>query len=212
MVAAMQACGGSSSGLGDTAPTSEAGALDGDLAETGDPADAASDAETITDGGANIDPDAGVVDVPDAAPCNTLANTAPPITSKCVSTVNVLGGGALVAGTYFLVGVDALAPPNFCQKSFVPTGFKETLELTVSATGVGTAETHSNVAGGASRRATSTLTPTGTNKSPLQATPTCPTAAAAAVPYQSMVIAGRQQLVVRLPYGKAEALYRFEKQ
>ncbi len=215
---ATQACGGSSDG---TAPgnstTSEAGT--GDETGTTDqdatpPADASSDGEAITDGGSNIDPDAGSDDGGlDGGPCNTLMNTAPAISSACVSFAPVLGGGALVAGTYFLTQVDALAPQTFCQTKFVPTGFKETLELTVDGAGVGTAETVTTIAAGGTRHRTSTLTPSGTNKSPLQAAPICPVETPTTTPYASAMINGKQELVLRLPYGKnGEALYRFVKQ
>ena len=215
-VAVMEACGGSSDGTPADTTTSEAGtgsetSIDNDASAADD--GAASDGEVIADGGSNIDPDAGNDDAgTDAGPCNTLANTAPPISSVCVSLAPVLGGGALVAGTYFLTHVAALAPANFCQTKFVPTGFKETLDLTVSATGVGTAETHTNIAGGGSRHRTTTLTPAPGAKSPLQAAPVCPAGAPAPVPYATNLVNAKQELVMRLPYGKGEALYRYEKQ
>jgi hypothetical protein len=216
-VAVTEACGGSADGTpGDTTTSeagtgSETGSTDEDASAAGD--SAASDGEVIADGGSNIDPDAGGDDAgTDAGPCNTLANTAPPIASACVSVVPVLGGGTLVAGTYFLTQVGALATPNFCQTKFVPTGFKETLELTVSASGVGTAETHTNVAGGGSRHRTTTLTPAAGAKSPLEVTPICPAGAPSPVPYATALANAKQELVLRLPYGKGEALYRYEKQ
>ncbi|MEA2748383.1 MAG: hypothetical protein QOI41_2526 [Myxococcales bacterium] len=216
-VAATEACGGTSNGTPGDSTTSEAGTGDETGSTTGGdataPDDAAADGEVIADGGSNIDPDAGDDDAgTDAGPCNTLANTAPAISSVCVSFAPVLGGGKLVAGTYFLTHVAALATPSFCQTKFVPTGFKETLDLTVSATGVGTAETHTNVGGGGSRHRTSTLTPAPADKSPLEAAPTCPPSAATSAPYASAVNNGKQELVLRLAYGKGEALYRFEKQ
>lgn len=216
-VAATQACGGSSDGVAPGTPTSEAGTGDEtgstDMDATSPPADAAADGETISDGGSNIDPDAGTTDDAgvDGGPCNALANTATPITSTCVSFAPVLGGGALVAGTYFLTHVAALAKPTFCQTMFVPTGFKETLDLTVAA-GVGTAETATNLAGGGTRHRTSTLTPTPADKSPLAAASTCPAAAPTSAPYASTLVNGKQELVLRLPYGKGEALYRYAKQ
>jgi len=216
-VAVTQACGGTSDGVGPATPSSEAGTGD----ETGStdqdaappPADAAADGETISDGGSNIDPDAGIGDDAgiDGGPCNTVANTATPVTSTCVSFAPVLGGGTLVAGTYFLTHVAALAPQNFCQTKFVPTGFKETIDLTVAA-GVGTAETVTTIGGGATRHRTTTLTPAATDKSPLQAASVCPVGAPASVPYATNLVAGKQELVMRLPYGKGEALYRYEKQ
>lgn len=215
-VAATQACGGSSDGVAPGTPTSEAGTGD----ETGStdqdatsPADAAADGETIADGGSNIDPDASNDDAGvDGGPCNALTNTAPAITSTCVSFAPILGGGKLVAGTYFLTRVAALAPQTFCQTKFVPTGFKETLDLTVSAAGVGTAETATNIAGGGSRHRTATLTPAPADKSPLAAAPVCPAGAPASVQYASNLVNAKQELVMRLPYGKGEALYRYEKQ
>jgi hypothetical protein len=211
-----EACGGSSDGTPADTTGSEAGT--GSEASTDNDASAAddgavSDGEVIGDGGSNIDPDAGDDDAgTDAGPCNTLANTAPPIASACVSFAPVLGGGTLVAGTYFLTHVAALATPSFCQTKFVPTGFKETLDLTVSATGVGTAETHTNVAGGGSRHRTATLTPAPADQSPLAAAPVCPPGAPASVQYASTMVNGKQELVMRLAYGKGEALYRFAKQ
>ena len=216
---ATQACGGSSDGTapGNSTPTSEAGTGDETGAADQDatpPADAGSDGEAITDGGSNIDPDAGSDDGGlDGGPCNTLANTAPAISSACASFAPVLGGGALVAGTYFLTQVDALGPQTFCQTKFVPTGFKETLELTVDAAGVGTAETVTTIGGGGTRHRTSTLTPSATDKSPLQAASICPVETPTTAPYASAMINAKQELVLRLPYGKnGEALYRFVKQ
>jgi hypothetical protein len=209
---AMEACGGSD-GIGELAD-SEAGALDEASTDKGsDAADAEGDGEAITDGGSNIDPDAGDdLDAgPDGGPCNTVTNDAPAITSVCASVAPVLGGGPLVPGRYFLTHVAALGTSSFCQSKFVPTGFKETLVLTVSA-GVGIAETHTVIGNGGSRHRTTMLTPAATNKSPLEADPTCPVAAGAAVPYASAVVAGKQELVLRLAYGTGEALYWFEKQ
>jgi hypothetical protein len=215
-VAVTEACGGSSDGtpadtIGSEAGTGSEASTDNDASAADD--GAASDGEVIGDGGSNIDPDAGDDDAgTDAGPCNTLANTAPPIASACVSFAPVLGGGPLVAGTYFLTHVAALATPSFCQMKFVPTGFKETLDLTVSATGVGTAETHTNIAGGGSRHRTATLTPAPADQSPLAAAPVCPPGASASVQYASIMANGKQELVMRLAYGKGEALYRFQKQ
>ena len=216
-VAATQACGGTSDGTVAATPASEAGTADETGSSTAQdapsPADAAADGETISDGGSNFDPDAGGDDAGiDGGPCNALANTATAITSTCVSFAPVLGGGELVAGTYFLTHVAALATQTFCQTKFVPTGFKETLSLTVDAMGVATAETVTTVAGGATRHRTSTLTPSAGDKSPLQAASTCPAGATAPVPYVTTLANGKQELVMRLPYGKGEALYRFEKQ
>lgn len=218
-VVATQACGGSSDGNVPATPTSEAGTGDetgGGDTDGGSLVDAAVDApadgETIADGGSNIDPDAGTDDAGlDGGPCNTLANGAAPVTSTCVSFAPILGGGALVAGSYFLTHVAALAAPNFCQTKFVPTGFKETLELTVAG-GVGTVETATSLAGGGTRHRTSTLTPAAGDKSPLEAAPTCPPGAPTSAGYASALVNGKQELVLRLPYGKGEALYRFEKQ
>jgi hypothetical protein len=202
-----QACGGSSDVAPDGGDASTEGGANDDAAATDGSLDGSKDG-SIDDGGANIDPDAGD-DAPDSAACNNVVNDAPPITSTCVSAAPVLGGGALVAGKYHLVGVAALGTQSFCQTRFVPTGFKETAELTVDAQGVGTAETHTNIGGGGSRRRTTTLTPSAGNTSPLQATSTCPIPGTAPTPYFSGVVAGKQQLVLRLAYGKGEALYRF---
>jgi hypothetical protein len=215
-VALTQACGGSSDGTAPGTP-SEAGTGD----ETGSagqdatpPEDASADGETITDGGSNIDPDAGDDDAGvDGGPCNAVANTATAITSVCVSVAPALGGGTLVAGTYFLTHVAALAPQNFCQMKFVPTGLKETADLTVSAAGVGTVETVTTIAGGGTRHRTATLTPAPTDKSPLAAAPVCPTGTTTSVQYASNLVNAKQELVMRLPYGKSgEALYRYTKQ
>lgn len=219
VVVATQACGGSSDGNVPGTPTSEAGTGDetgGAVPDGGSVVDAALDAaadgETIGDGGSNIDPDAGTDDAGlDGGPCNALDNTAAPVTSTCASFAPILGGGTLVAGTYFLTHVTALAAANFCQTKFVPTGFKETLALTVAA-GVGTAETATSLAGGGTRHHTSTLTPAPGDKSPLEAAPTCPPGAPTSAGYASALVNGKQELVLRLAYGKGEALYRFEKQ
>lgn len=213
-VATMVACGGDE-GVGPAPVQEETGVETGALndAPTGDlDAAAAVDGEAIGDGGSNIDPDAGDDDAGDAAVCNALANDAMPVTSTCISAAPQLMGGALVAGKYHLVGVSALAPANFCQNQFIPTGFKQTLDLTVAASGVGTLQTVTMIAMGGERRRTSTLTPGAGNTSPLEAAATCPAGNSGATRYTSAVANGTQFLIMRLGYGQGQGLYRFRKQ
>src|SRR5262249_48651687 len=97
------------------------------------------------------------------------------------------------------------------KNTFLPTGFKERIELTVSAANA-TAETVTELAaGGGARRKTVTLTTTGS--SPMTAAETCPNPSApGAVPYISGVLGGVQTLAMILPYGKGEAVYTYRKQ
>jgi len=182
----------------------------GDEGSTPPPADAGADGEVITDGGGNVDPDAG--DEADAAVCNAVANDAPAIMSTCASLAPALGGGALVAGTYHLTDVVALAPAAFCQNAFQPVSFKQTIALTVGGDGVGTANVASQVAAQPTRTRTSTLDPGANDSSPMVATPTCPPASGGPVEYFSGLRNQKQVIVMRLAYGQAQALYRFEKQ
>jgi hypothetical protein len=154
------------------------------------------------------DEDAG----PDAGSCNVVVNVAPAIVSACISTIPNLGGGALVAGTYHLVNVNALGSALFCQNRFIPTGFKETLVLTVDGAGVGKAETISQIAGRVARSRTTTFDPGQNDTSPMTSTQTCPPRAGTMVQYASHLRNNKQVLRMRLPYGQDEAIFVFEKQ
>jgi hypothetical protein len=216
VVSAVVACGGSDDTI---APGTDGGTGD----ETTPPppggdgggTDAAEDGE-VTDGGANIDPDAGGFDDggPDGGPCNTVANAAPAISSSCISIVPVAEGGALVAGKYYLAAVAVLGTPNFCKNTFIPIGFRETLDLAVGSDGVGTAEIAFQIAGGNLQHRTTTFAPSAGNASPATATTICPANGnTGPVAYTSALRANNKQIVsLRLPYGAGEAIYRFEKQ
>lgn len=182
-------------------------------------ADADDDGGFVSDGGSNFDAgddDAGPLDggAPDGGRCNTLTNDAPAVNSTCVSIAPRLGGGALVAGKYYLTGVAALGSVPFCANVFVPTSFKQT--ITVSAPDAGAATLDSIfVAGlGRPRVTSSTLQPGAANTSPADLTQVCPTLGMPEkVPYASAVRGGgAQELLLRLPYGNGEAVYRFTKQ
>lgn len=215
------ACGGSSgSSIGDS--TADDGGADGATASAtasdpgagdGTTPDAAPSAESVNDGGANIDPDAGGLDDagPDGGACNAVANAAPAVTSSCISVIPTFGGGSLVAGTYYLESVQAIGGPAFCKNAFVPTGFRETVELTVSA-GVGTAESAMEIGTTGLHHRTRTLTPGANDTSPAVMTPVCPASAAVTVRYESAVASGRQRLVVLGAYGSGTAVYTYAKQ
>jgi hypothetical protein len=215
------ACGGSDSGVssgnGDDSGTETGSTTPPTTPPTNPPppppVDAGDDAD-ITDGGSNFDPDAGDDGgLPDGGKCNTVDDTATAITSTCVSKRPILGGGALVSGTYFLIAVRDLGTVGFCASTFVPTGFKETLVLAVAGA-TATADTAGTVATLGTRRTTTTFTTNAANTSPMTGQETCPVVGAGGpVPYASVLTpAGKQNLVMILPYGKGEAVYTFEKQ
>jgi hypothetical protein len=189
------------------------GAVPGDGAITD--AEVAVDGEVITDGGSNIDLDGGEEDDagPDAAACNTIQNQAAAVISTCASVAPILGGGALVAGTYHLVSVTALGTQNFCNNKFVPVGFKQTVELTVATDGVGTAQSVGQIGQSVPRHRTSTLAPGANNTSPLTATQVCPTQTAAGqFAYASGPRNNKQAIALYDRYGQGLALYIYVKQ
>lgn len=209
------ACGDDDASV--TAPAADAG-TDGNAIVTPVDAGGASpdagigdddDAAAIDDGGANIDPDAGDDDDA-AAPCNTVTNDAQSVLSVCSSQIPGLTGGALVAGTYHLMQVDALGSAAFCQNQFVPTRIAETLVLTVDATGAGTAQLVTTI-GQKSKTNTLTLTPTN-DTSPLQQAQTCPAKGSEKTIYESLVRNQKQLLVLEENYGTGRGLYRYQKQ
>jgi hypothetical protein len=200
--------------------------------DSSEPADAGADVETITEGGANLDPDAGEEDLdasipPDAGvvldggaiACNATALTAAAVNTTCATFITVPSGGALVAGTYQLKGITVLGSSSFCSGTFVPSPTKGALVLTVAG-GVGTAQraTIFGTTQTSPTRRSETLTPGGGNGTPLTLTTSCPSnIAQRSVPYSSYASStggGRpvQHLVLRLPYGRTgEALYSYEK-
>lgn len=210
------ACGGSEAtiagGDGSVDATDESSSTD----SAGGDAANSDGGDSVSDGGSNIDPDGGGdpdAGLPDGGACNAVDNTAPAVTSTCTSFAPPLRGGALVAGKYYLSAVTALASSAFCAGSFLPTGFKQTLEMLVDASGVGTVQGTGQLALGPTRHATDVLTPGAGDTSPLQSARTCPaTLATSSVRYESATAAGKTTLVLRLPYGKSEALYRYDKQ
>jgi hypothetical protein len=211
------ACGGLSEGVDPGGSSS--GGLDG-AANDGAPGsgddgsatsrDAALDATEIVEaGGGNIDPDAGDTPslLPDGGACTALANGSKSVVSTCASIAPVLGGGAIVAGTYALVSVVALAPQTFCSNLFVPVGFKQTIRLAVSGNGFAF-ETVTDIGGTGARYRTGTAAVTAPGK--VQLLQTCPVAGAQDGSYASGLVNGKQTLVMRLAYGRGEALYRYE--
>jgi hypothetical protein len=176
--------------------------------------DAEPDSGLITDGGSNIDPDAGDEDDagPDASLCNAVVNGAAAINSTCTSNPFAFAGHALVAGTYHLTTVTALGSPTFCQNQFVPISFKGTMELTVTGN-IATAQTAIKIGTNNTRHRTWKLDPGEANASPLTETQTCPSGDAAKVDYQTgLGTGGIQVLTLRRPYGNGYALYRYAKQ
>jgi hypothetical protein len=210
LAAVGQACGGSES----AAVPTDGGGTDtgGGDDSSGGPIDASKD---VDDDGPVIDPtDAGGDPPgPDGGPCNTIPNVAPAVTSHCRAGIPAFAGGALVAGRYYLVDVAAIATQNYCDTKFLPIGFRETAELTVDPTGVGTAQTVLQLATTGLRHATSTLAPGAGNTTPAAYAPVCNGDAAGKVPYSSGVgTNGKQQLAFLGRYGTGLGVYRLEKQ
>lgn len=208
-VTAVIACGGASDTDEVGAPGVD-GSAGGDGAAEAAATDDASPGDAgeiaITDGGSNLDPDAGEPPLlPDGGTCNTLANTASPVVSKCASASPVLGGGTIAAGTYALVSVVALAPAQFCSQQFVPTGFKQTLVLAAGGDGFD-AKTVVEVGGQAPRHRDQHWS---TTNGRLAITQSCPGAGAVEAAYLATVTNGKPTIVARLPYGKGEALYTY---
>lgn len=208
------ACGGSSEGVDGSSSGGPDGSTAGDAtpgtddASPGTTADAGDAGEAVTDGGANLDPDAGEPPtLPDGGKCNELANTAKAVVSTCASLAPILGGGTVVPGTYELASVVALATPNFCANQFVPAGIKQTLAVTASGNAF-SYESVVEIGGTGARHRDGTLTPNGQNK--LQLAQTCPIASAAEGTYATGVVAGKQRLVIRQAYGRGEALYTYQ--
>lgn len=199
----------------DSAPVVDGSSTTGDDGSTsGD--DGGGD-QVVQEGGSNVvldgGKDGGGDTTADGGACNAIANAAPPVTSQCASLEPILGGGQLVAGTYYLTAVTAYATADFCKNTFIPVSIKETAAITVSGE-VGTVEDVSQLATTAERRTSTTLTPGANNASPLTEETSCPvTAGSQEVKYAARPdAAAKAVLVLRLPYGKAEADYRFEKQ
>jgi hypothetical protein len=210
--ATVEACGGDSSPIG---PGGDAGGDTSTGPETGGDTGAGDDAGEVTDGGANLDPDAdlGGDDAgPDGAPCNGVANEAPAVASSCISLVPAPEGGAIVAGTYYLTAVAVIGSRKFCKDTFLPVGFRETMIVTVDSTGNATGEIAAQVAGGILRHSTVTFKPTPTNQTPAKTQSICPPKPDVGdVPYTSRVaVTGKQVLSVLLPYGLGFAIYRYD--
>lgn len=229
--AATSACDGDEAGAdpGTTpdgaAPSATADGATSDPGPSSGPPDAGT--EEITQGGENLDPDAGVVDpaldagtLPDggAVTCNALTVPAA-IDTSCASLVPVPSGGALVAGTYTLASVKVLAASTFCGKGFVSTKVAGTLELQQRAAGGAFSAQRATLFGAAPApaRRSESLTPGANNTTPLAVTTSCPAnLAASSVPYSSYAITTKagsvQHLVLRLPFGRGgEALYEYVK-
>jgi hypothetical protein len=208
--AASQGCGSDSGG---GSPSDEAGADAPQPGEAG--TDGAADSGEVTDGGSNIEPDASASDDagPDGGPCNAVSNDAPAIASICISVLPLFEGGPIEPGTYYLTAVAAIASKAFCQSSFIPTGFRETMVVTVDPAGVATAELAVQIAGSGVLHRTASFAPGSGGTSPATGTSTCPPDVPGKVPYTSAVRnTGRHVLSLLLPYGKGAAVYRFEKQ
>lgn len=205
------ACGGSDDAVG--APTADAGASADasamDVSTMDDGGDGLGDGgtEVIGDGGANLDPDAGAdTPLPDGGKCNELANSAKAVVSTCTSSAPVLGGGNVVTGTYTLTSVTALGTSSFCSTQFVATGIKQTFQVAATATGF-EGQTVTEIGGGGARRRSQTITAQGAQLTLAQ---TCSDAETVTARYASGLVKGKQRLVLRLPYGKGEALYVYE--
>jgi hypothetical protein len=192
--------------------------------------DAGDDAgtEAITDGGANLDPDAGG-DLDASVPpdsgvildggiraCNATT-TAAAVNTTCASFTKIPAGGKLVGGTYDLVGVAVLAAPTFCSTSFVSASVSGGMVLKVDANGVGTAERATKF--GAAllpQRRTETLTPGA--KGAITIDTSCPIGISQlATTYDAYSVQpdpkvrAEQHIVIKLPYGKGgSALYHYK--
>lgn len=197
-----------------------AGVADGSSASGDDGSTSGDDGgggQVVEDGGSNLildgGDDGGGDTTTDGGACNAITNPAPAVTSDCASLEPILAGGQLVAGTYYLAGVTTYGTAAFCKNTFIPVSIKETAEMTVIGE-VGTADTVSQLATTAPRRASITLTPGANNATPLTEQITCPvTTGSQQVKYDARTnAAAKMVLVLRLPYGKGEADYRFEKQ
>ena len=197
-----------------TTPTTSSTTPGGGTSDEAGPGDDAG--QPVTDGGDNIDPDAGDLgdaSLPDGGACNTLDNTAPAITSDCASLIPILGGGTIQPGTYFLTSVTDLGTPSFCKNNFVPEGFKETMAITVDTAidGGFVAQTVTKLATGPNRPRTETIVPTqGTTHATI--TGVCPVTASANTEYGVGQKDGKPALRMILPYGRGQAVYVFEKQ
>jgi hypothetical protein len=184
------------------------GTVDGDAGDD--------DGGEVTDGGENLDPDASDVPdatLPDGGACNTLDNAAPAVSSTCASSIPILGGGAIPAGTYYLTAVSDLGTVAFCKNTFVPVGFKETVKLTVDGTTDGglLAETVTKLANNPNRPRTDTFVPaSAVNR--ITVTGVCPVTPAANVEYGYGIRNTKPTLRMILPYGRGQAVYEFEKQ
>lgn len=177
--------------------------------------DASVDGEVITEGGSNPITDGGDdgATLPDAGACNAIVNDATAISSTCASVAPIFGGGALAAGTYHLIAVTALGTASFCHTGFIPVGFKGSLVMTV-ASGVGSADSVTQLASTKEVRTSVTLTPGAGNASPLTAEDTCPAGTPSQVDYRSATNGAdggtKTLLTLRLPYGKDTADYTYE--
>jgi hypothetical protein len=198
------ACGNDSVGVGaEDAGAESSVAADGGGVPVGDAGDLDA-GEVVTD-----DDDAGA----DAGPCNAVANTAPSTVSTCISLIPKFSGGAIVPGTYWLTAVAALGSATFCQGTFIPVGFKETVDVTVTG-GTATLESVFEIGGPPTHHRSATITPGAGDTSPATSQATCPTLGATGnVRYTSRLNAGGKQVILALlPYGAGAAIYRFEKQ
>lgn len=167
------------------------------------------DSGVITDGGANLDPDAA--DEDDAGPCHTLTNSARAQASTCSSQIPAFVGGALVAGKYHLVNIAALGSPSFCGNQFRSVTLTQTMDLVVDGAGVGTAQLITSTGDRPPKTSTLLLDPPDAG-SPLSRSALCPPRGAGRTAYSSLERNGKQLLVLELGYGQGQALYRYEKQ
>lgn len=217
-------CGGSTGAVANSADATADGthvdtgtATGDDGSPTGDDGSPNDDAEVpITEGGSNPDLDAsdegGDDTAPDGGACNTITNASPSVSSTCASEAPILGGGTLVAGTYYLTSVTAFGTAAFCKSDFIPVGIKETVQMTVTG-GVGAADIVSELAMTKERRASVELTPGANDASPLTLKTTCPASTTSdQVKYEMRSTTAKTVLVLRLAYAKDEADYTFEKQ
>jgi hypothetical protein len=216
LVAVAEACGGGSADVG---PEGDGGgeastSPDGDVTPPSGGDASTTDDGGEAEGGANFDGgDLGGDDAgPDGGPCNEILNEAPAVASSCVSAIPVFSGGPLVAGTYYLTAVSAIGSKAFCKNTFLPVGFRQTMQVKVDATGTATAEVATQIAGGVLRHTTVTFSPKPGDATPAVGQSVCPARPAGDVPYTSAIRLNKQILTVVLPYGAGIALYRYERQ
>lgn len=175
--------------------------------------------EIITDGGGLLpeDPDAGILDedagVDGGVACGLLT-TGAYVTSSCSNRASLFVGGTLTTADYQLKAVTVLGDKVFCAGTFLPYSHRAGLKVTASSPTTATLELlelygKTGAIGKTGKRYDATVVAAGNT---LTYTPTaCGKAAPATATYSigTEVGTGKAQILLRLPYGKGQAIYRF---